>query len=340
MRITVPSPVVGPRPLESVCLAVAAMATRFELVLPVEPGGLRPEALRAAGEAALAEILAVEECLSIYRPSSVLARVNALAAQGPVRVAPVVFGLLERARDWSQRTNQTFDPTVGALVKIWRAPILDETAHREAIAVAREAVGWSHVTLDAATSTVRFNRAGLSLDLGSLGKGWALDRAAECLRESGVTCALLHGGTSTVIALGTPPSRESWRVELGSPAAESATEAGDVDAGFPPVIVSLRDEALSVSATWGRTHRDAAGRSHGHVLDPRTGEPVRGPRRAAVAGPGAADTDVLSTALLVSGTAFLRALPAWGDSFRGWFDEAAPAEVQPGGQFSGRPASR
>ncbi len=340
MRIKGPAPWVVPRPFESVCLAVAAMATRFELVLPVEPGGLRPEALRAAGEAALAEILAVEEGLSIYRPGSELARVNALAAEGPVRVSPVVFGLLERARHWSQRTRQSFDPTVGALVRIWRAPILDEAAHRKAIAFARGAVGWSHVELDAAASTVRFLRGGLGLDLGSMGKGWALDRAEECLRESGVTRALLHGGTSTVVALGTPPSGESWRVELGFPADGNAMGAGGVDAGFPPVIVSLRDESLSVSATWGRTHRDASGRSHGHVLDPRTGEPVVGPRRAAVAGRGAADTDVLSTALLVSGTAFLQELPALGESFRGWFDEAAPLEAQPGGQFNGRPASR
>lgn len=295
---------------EALCLAVSAMATRFELVLPLHLPGPRPESLRAAGEAALAEIAEVENWLSVYRTNSPLAEINARASREPVRVAPPIFALLEQAREWSRKTGNAFDPTVGPLVQVWRelAPTDAEWNVRQA--AARAVIGWTHIELDARACTVRFHRCGVQLDLGSIGKGWAMDRAVELLSEAGVTSALLHGGTSTIVAVGSPRDASGWRIELAS------AEAGESTA--PPTVISLHDESLSVSATWGRLHRDPDGRIHGHVLDPRTGEPVLGPSRAAVAGPTATGTDVLSTALLVTGDAFLERLSSFGVGYRGW----------------------
>jgi len=145
------------------------------------------------------------------------------------------------------------------------------------------------------------------LDLGALGKGYAVDCAVDILREAGMTSALIHGGTSTAYGLGAPPGAEHWIVALPRPEfgtallAPGATPGGDLpDAVLAKVY--LRDEALSVSAIWGRSFT-AGGRTYGHVLDPRVGAPVEGAVMAAVVAPSAADSDALSTALLVLGAA-------------------------------------
>jgi thiamine biosynthesis lipoprotein len=134
------------------------------------------------------------------------------------------------------------------------------------------------------------------IDLGAIGKGYAIDCAARVLREAGVTSALLHGGTSTTCAIGAPPGAEAWQVAVAS-----SPDAGGHEPP-PRAVIRLRDEALSVSAVWGRSF-ESGGKSYGHVLDPRTGRPAARAVLAAVALPSATETDALSTALLVSGRA-------------------------------------
>ena len=134
------------------------------------------------------------------------------------------------------------------------------------------------------------------LDLGAIGKGYAVERAAEVLREAGVTSALVHGGTSTVQALGPPPGEEFWKVAIETPSPVP---------GAPPTLlatVPLKEEAMSVSGVWGNSF-EVEGRTYGHIIDPRTGEPAIGTVLAAVVLPSATETDALSTALLTVGTA-------------------------------------
>ncbi|MBL9175203.1 MAG: FAD:protein FMN transferase [Verrucomicrobiales bacterium] len=264
-----------------------AMATRFEVALH----GRRPEALRAAAEEALDEVERIENLISLYRPQTDIGRINAQAGGGAVRVAPETFRLLERARALSERTDGAFDITAGLLVRVWgfhggtgRSP--DPGAVGDALA----RTGWSRVVLDPASSSVRLEVPGAMLDLGAMGKGYALDCAVERLREAGVESAILHGGTSTVAVIGAPPGREEWSVALAA-----GPEGGQA------LTVGLREGSLSVSAGWGRSFVDGTGRSLGHVLDPRTGCPVSGTSMAAVALPSAAESDALSTALLVLG---------------------------------------
>jgi thiamine biosynthesis lipoprotein len=270
-----------------VMLALNAMATRFELVLH----GQNATRLRAAGEAALKEVERLEAHLSLYRPTSEIARVNALAARQPVRVSPSVFRLLQQARQLQGESGGAFDITVAPLVRCWgfmhgtgRVPEPGE------IEAARSRAGMAHVMLDEENYSVRFDQEGVMIDLGAIGKGHAVDCAAETLREAGVTSALLHGGTSTVYGLGAPPGADGWKIAI-APAPDQ-----------PPrqMAVVLRDHALSVSAVWGRCF-EAGGKRFGHVIDPRTGWPVNNAVQAAVVLPSATETDALSTALLVLG---------------------------------------
>lgn|ERR1041385_6126986 len=273
-----------------VMLARHAMATRFELVLH---GDIEREpALRAAGEEALDEIDHLEAQLSLYLPTSEIAQVNARAARVPVRVSPRVFALLEQARQLSRETAGAFDITIAPLVRCWgfmngigRMPAAHE------IEAARASVGMHLVELNPSDSTVRFVREGVMLDLGAIGKGFAIEQAIRLLREAGVASALLHGGTSTVYALGHPPEAEAWNVAIHDP---------DPYCNQPLQKVSLRDEALSVSAVWGRSFQ-SEGKTLGHVLDPRTGHPASNAILSAVILESATETDALSTALLVGG---------------------------------------
>ena len=281
--------------MQSLTLARNAMATRFELVLR----GSNPISLRAAGEEALDEITSVEAQLSVYRSSSEIARVNSHAAEKPVRVSAPVFALLQQALKLTAETQGTFDVSVGPLLQCWgfregaaRIPTVEE------LETARAAVGMQNVRLDPEISSVSFARPGVGLDLGAIGKGYALDRAASLLREAGVTSALLHGGTSTVIGIGTAGDGFPWKiaVDLVPPETPPGAERP------PPVLVKLRDQALSVSAVWGKSFR-IGNRLFGHVIDPRSGYPVAAGLLAAVVSATGAESDALSTALLAWGTA-------------------------------------
>ena len=268
------------------------MATRFEIVLH----GVNPVALRAAGEEALGEVDRVEALLSLYRNTSEIAHINARAAHEPVRVSPPVFRLLEQARGLSEETGGAFDITIAPLVRCWG--FMGGTGQMpspDAVVAASEKVGWHLVDLDPPNFTVRFAREGVMLDLGALGKGYAIERAAEILRDDGVTSAILHGGTSTVHAIGHPPDSDAWKIAIERPVEDS---------NLPPSLlatVPLKDESLSVSAIWGRSFQ-SGDKTYGHVIDPRTGQPVEAALLSAVALPSATETDALSTALLTLGT--------------------------------------
>jgi len=305
--------------MKTLAVARNAMATRFEIVL----FGESEATLRAAGEAALDEVERLEGQLSLFRETSEIAHVNARAAAGPVRVSPPVFELLRRAQDLNRETEGAFDVTVAPLMRCWgfhrgdgRVP---ETA---ALAHARERVGGGLVELSETDFTVRFTRPGVMLDLGALGKGYAVDCAVEILREAGMTRALIHGGTSTAYGLGAPPGAEHWTVALPRPefGPQLLVPGAAPGPDLPQAVltrVGLRDEALSVSAIWGRSFA-AGDRTYGHVMDPRVGAPVEGAVMAAVVAPSAADSDALSTALLVLGPAGQERLGTQRPELRTW----------------------
>jgi thiamine biosynthesis lipoprotein len=273
------------------------MATRFEAVLH----GDNPGALRAAGEEALREIERLESQLSLFRPESEIAHLNARAAREAVRVTPALFGLLKQAQRLHRESGGAFDITVAPLVRCWgfmggsgQMPAADE------IAEARSKVGMHLVHLDTHHLTVQFGREGMMLDLGAIGKGYAIDRAAEILRDAGVNSALLHGGTSTVYALGHPPEADHWMVAIERLDHGARVSKPDGLGSAPLVCIPLRDESLSVSAAWGKSF-ESDGKIFGHVIDPRTGQPAACAVLAAVVLPSATETDALSTALLTLG---------------------------------------
>jgi thiamine biosynthesis lipoprotein len=303
------------RRVHTVLVAREAMATRFEILAR----GVDRPAIQAAAEEALDEVGRCEDRLSLFRESSDVSRINQRAAHEPVQVDPLVFGLLTRIACLSNQSGGAFDVTVEPLMRLWGfrgggegVPEPDE------LEAACNCVGMRHVELDPEHRTVRFLRPGMQLDLGAVGKGYALSLAGDVLREGGVTAALLHAGTSTVLGIGAPAGAQGWEVALPWPEqARAGLHASALEGtrATDRVLarVRLRNEALSVSAVWGGASAGNVGTPH--VLDPRTGRPVSDAVMAAVVTESATDADALSTALLVGGDALQRRLaegdPAW-----------------------------
>jgi thiamine biosynthesis lipoprotein len=271
-----------------------AMATTFEVLLPYGT----PNALAIAG-AAFAEIDRLEQQLTVYRDTSEVSRLNRLADRTAVPVEAKLFDLLTLAARISEETEGAYDITAGALIKAWgfyRGPRrVPDDAERT---LALQRVGMSHVALDAEARTVRYLRPGLEINLGSIGKGYALDRVAERLRDSfRLTTALLHGGHSSVYAMGGgAEDGRGWAVGIRHPWQTECRLA----------VVWLRDRALGTSAATFQ-HLEYNGRKLGHILDPRTGWPAEELALASVMAPTAAEADALATAFYILGVDKARA---------------------------------
>jgi thiamine biosynthesis lipoprotein len=285
-----------------------AMATTFEVAIPV--GSHRDPV--AAADDTLNLIDELEDQMTVFRDHSEVSRLNERAAAGFVNVEPRLFELFLRCAAWTKETGGAFDIATGALTKAWgfyrregRVPPPEE------LVAAMRASGFRHVLLDESRRAVKFRVEGLELNLGAVGKGYALDRAAELLRTKwGVRSALLHGGGSSVYAIGAPPGdSRGWPVRLKHPngAAVKPGFEGDrprVPAGTDQSLgtVFLRDAGLGTSAATFQFF-EYNGRKLGHLLDPRTGWPAAGTASASVVAPTAAEADAMSTAAFVLGAA-------------------------------------
>jgi thiamine biosynthesis lipoprotein len=269
-------------------VARRAMACEFAVVLP---GETRTGV--AAACAALDEIERLEEVLSVFRGESEAALLNRGAANAPFEASPDLYRLIRLSVILSRATEGAFDAASGALVRAWgflhgpkRVP--SEAERRDALA----ASGSRHVFLDDALRTVYLRQTGVEFNFGAIGKGYALDRAARLLREThGIHRALLHGGRSSLCALGAPPATpRGWAVELGDPRGS----------GRAIGRVWLRDRAMGTSGT-AHQYFVAGGRRYGHILDPRNGWPACQVLSATALAPTAAEADALSTAFFVVG---------------------------------------
>ena len=257
-----------------------AMATSFEVRVATENASYASQAARAAFD----EIDRLEKLLSSYIDASDISRVNRFGSQEPVLVSIDTFECLEIARRVHRDTERAFDVTIGALFKCWRKErIPPRLPTKEEVADAQARVGMEYVVLDAAEFRVGLRKAGVIIDLGGIGKGFALDKAALVLKEWGVNAALLRSGESTVLALDPPPGEEGWSVSVGSGADPSNT----------PGTIPLRRCAVSASGTAVKGK---------HIMDPRSGRSANAAVRAWASCPAAADADALSTAFMVMST--------------------------------------
>ncbi|MCI0357860.1 MAG: FAD:protein FMN transferase, partial [Planctomycetaceae bacterium] len=274
-----------------------------------------------AADAAITALDLVERLeaqLTVYRDTSAIVAINRRAFREPVAVEPRLFDLLARAVELSQATGGAFDITSGPLSKIWgfyrRQGSMPAAAE---VAAALALVGSDKLTLNHAKRTIRFQQPGMELNLGAIGKGHALDRAAEVLTTAGIRDFCVHGGNSSVLARGFRIS--DFRFQISEEQSESSFSQSEIqnlkseiDAGWsialrhplkPEVRLAefrLVDQALGTSGS-GTQFFHYRGKRYGHILDPRTGWPADKVLSATVIAPTAEQADALSTALYVMG---------------------------------------
>ena len=243
--------------------------------------------------AALDLVDRLEDQLSVYRPGSELSLLNQHAAERPVAAEAGLFELLRLALEIGRETDGAFDITSGPLSKAWgffrrkgRFPDAKEISN------ALAQVGARQVRLDEEQRTVAFDLSGVEVNVNGIGKGYALDRAAEQLRAAGLEHFLIHGGQSSVLASGSHAAREGggWSVGLRHPLRPERRLAE----------FFLKDRALGTSGA-GTQHFHFNGKRYGHVIDPRSGMPADGVYSATVLAPSAAAADALATAFYVLG---------------------------------------
>ena len=236
-----------------------------------------------------------EDVMSRHRPDAGVSRLNARAGDPEGIVSAELARVLALARRLSIATDGAFDPTITPVFEAWRrASARGRMPSARRLRATLGLVGCRRITI--AGSRVSLERAGMAIDLGGLGKGLALDRIAARLRRERCGSAMLNFGESSLLAIGRPPGGR-WTVVLRHPARGVVGE-------FP-----LEGRACSTSATFGQTLK-AGSRRVGHVLDPRTGRPVRVMAQVTVLARSATVAEAASTALLVLGRSSVAALAA------------------------------
>ena len=248
--------------------------------------------MEAAADAAFEEVRRLDELLSNYKPESEWSEVNRNAATRPVKVSPELFGLIQACLEYSRQSEGAFDITVGPLMKVWGFyKGSGHLPHRPEVTAALAKVGYQHIRLDTTARTVQFDRPGVEMDPGGIGKGYAVDRMVEILRRNGVSIALVAGSGSSIYGMGAPPDEpQGWPVKIKDPWDESKTVAE----------VRLKDMSLSTSGSYEKFFR-AEGRIYAHIMDPRTGYPAKGSVSVSVLAPRTIDSEAWCKPFFVNG---------------------------------------
>jgi thiamine biosynthesis lipoprotein len=266
-----------------------AMGTTFEIVLAEKD----EDYARQISQAVFAEVDRIKNLISRFDPTSEIGQINRLRAGQSLHIGVETYECLKTALSLHAETDGAFDINVGSLMRYRGAQITGNRHSRTDIQKQLELAKKSRGFMIRYLPTKEMGKpTELSLDLGGIGKGYALDSTREILSDWGVKRTLVHGGTSSALSIGTPPEgegqRRGWPVGIG----------GEWKCPNTPKKFFLKDRALSGSGT------EVKGI---HIFDPRTGKPAEGHLAAWVSHPSAAVADALSTAFMVMNTEEVRA---------------------------------
>ncbi len=244
-----------------------------------------------AAEKAFAEIKRDEEIFSSYKPESDAVRVSQAAGKNPVKVSLEFIEALKTALKVSELSGGAFDPTIGALGRLWGysgekgvVPSKDE------IKKALPLVDYKKVSVDEKTGTVFLKTKGMTINLGGVAKGYIVSKAVEVLKKNGVTEGIIKAGGDMVAFRNKPGQGKPFKIGIQHP-----REKGKLLG-----VAHVTNGAVSTSGDYERFFIVAGRRLH-HILDPKTGYPADKSMSVTIIGPDATKADALSTAIFVMG---------------------------------------
>lgn len=257
------------------------MGTMFEIIV-YHPS---PSTARQAVDRAMAEIVRLDRVMSHYKEDSDLSRLNRAAGQGFIEVDPSLYDAVEQALAFSRVSGGKFDVTVGPLIRLWKdAHAAGRRPSADEIARVTRCVGYQYLETSP-PNKIRLRSGCAAIDLGGIGKGYAVEKAIGILESHGIHDAMVNAGGSTIAAIGTPPGRDGWPVRIAAPVEGRST-------------VLLRDAALSTSQQ-SLLSLPLEADGFGEIMDPARGGPIQDRASVSVLGPGATAADALSTTLLL-----------------------------------------
>jgi FAD:protein FMN transferase len=258
-----------------------AMGTMFDIVVhhPSEPEA------RTAVEKAMAEIVYLDQVMSDYKADSDLSQLVREARDHVVTVEPSLYEVISESIGFSRRSGGKFDVTIAPLLRTWKQAQADgRRPSAAAISAARRCVGYENIEL-VPPRGIRFRSGCLEIDLGGIGKGYAVDRAIAVLAGAGIRQAIVNAGSSSIAGIGAPPGSKGWPVVIGGHASKGNT-------------ILLENTSISTSI---QTFVPLAfdGGTFAQIIDPASAAPATSRLSISVIAPRATVSDALSTTLLM-----------------------------------------
>ena len=245
---------------------------------------------RAAFAAAFSRIRELDDILSDYKPASELSRLTSTAAGVDARSSRDLIRVLAASQDLAVATGGAFDITQGPVIRLWReARASGRLPDGDALRKASARTGYNKLHVDQSVGTVRLDEAGMQLDVGAIGKGYAASEALAVLTSRGIGSALVAVSGDLAFSAA-PPGTRGWRIDIHSTGPAF---------GIPSVL-ELTNAAVSTSGA-SEQHLDAASRRYSHIVDPATRAALTDDITVTVVAPHGLDADGLDTAASVLG---------------------------------------
>lgn len=263
----------------------AHMGTRFQLIFYAADEATANRAAKQAFE----RIGDLDRIMTDYRSTSELMQLCGRAGGDPVQVSDDLFAVLSRSQDVAKSSDGAFDVTVGPLVRLWRqSRRTQKLPEPDKLAAAKALVGFDKVRLDPDKKTVQLTKAGMQLDLGGIGKGYAADAALAVLKKHGIDRALVAAGGDITVT-GPPPDTAGWKVAIQP-----------LEKDGPERNLLLKDASVSTSGD-AEQFVEIAGKRYAHIMDPKTGLGLLGRMSVTVVGPNGTTVDPLTKVVAVQG---------------------------------------
>ncbi len=260
-------------------------------------------------EAAFAEIRRLEALMTTWQPESDISRINAAAGKAAVKVAPEVLDVVERSLHFARISGGAFDISFYALKGLWRfdddlSPTLPDPAE---VKRRLPLINWRQIAVDRTAGTVRLGKPGMAINLGGIGKGYAVDAAVRVLKQAGLTSGLVQAGGDLMI----------FGSKGGQPFMAGVRDPRSPDPSDYFAVCPIVDHAFSTAGDYERAFLYSKdGKRYHHILDPRTGYPARGARSVTVYAKDATLADGLDDAILIMGAqrglALIESIPEAG----------------------------
>lgn len=262
------------------------MGSRFEVVAVHEKEHYRTQAINAA----ITEIQRIESLITSWDMHSETSKINANAGIQPKKVSEELFNLIERTIKVSELTNGAFDISFNSLDPIW---IFDgrtmQSPDSATIKASVDKINYKNILLNRNDHTVYLNKKGMKIGFGAIGKGYAANRAKKVMLDHGIQHGLINAG-GDLIAWGKQENGQPWQIGIADPSKEKEYIAW----------LEIKDMSVVTSGSYEK-YVVIAGETYGHIIDPKTGWPVKNIRSVTLVSPDAELSDALATSVFVLG---------------------------------------